>query len=110
MNFVEYIITAIEILGTIAFSLSGTLVGIDRGLDLFGVSVLGVTTAVGGGIFRDILLGKTPPTAFIDPKFVAIAFVAAFITILWARRYIKTVTPEKMSKFMIAIEIGRAQV
>ena len=105
MDIASFIISAIEILGTIAFSLSGTLVGIDRGLDFFGVIVLGCATSVGGGILRDILLGKTPPTAFMDPKYVAIAFVASFIAILISKHYIKYATPEKLKAFMVAIGV-----
>ena len=60
MDIASFIISAIEILGTIAFSLSGTLVGIDRGLDFFGVIVLGCATSVGGGILRDVFLKEIP--------------------------------------------------
>lgn len=105
MNIVEFLIASIEILGTIAFSLSGTLVGIDRGLDFFGVIVLGVTTAVGGGITRDILLGKTPPAAFLDSKFILIAFIVSFIAMLFSKKYITSVTSHKLAKFMVAIGV-----
>lgn len=52
--------TAFEVLGTIAFTLSGALVGISRRLDIFGVFILAVTSAVGGEIVRDILAGRIP--------------------------------------------------
>lgn len=71
------IIAAIEALGTAAFSLSGVLTAIERRLDLFGAVVLAGTTAVGGGIIRDLLLGRTPPVAFSDPLYVLIAFGTA---------------------------------
>ena len=54
----------IEIIGTIAFASSGAMVAIRKRLDLFGVLVLGATTAVGGGIIRDIILKISPPGAF----------------------------------------------
>jgi uncharacterized membrane protein YeiH len=57
----------LEILGTVAFAISGTVVGMRHGLDVFGVSVLAAITAVGGGIFRDLLLGNTPPSALKSP-------------------------------------------
>ena len=47
-----------ELAGTIAFSISGAVTAIKRGLDLFGVVFLGAVTAIGGGILRDILLGR----------------------------------------------------
>lgn len=53
-----------DILGTIAFAVSGILVGVLRRMDVFGVFVLSAATAVGGGIIRDILIGRIPPTVF----------------------------------------------
>ena len=57
------IIFTAEIIGTIAFASSGAMLGIRKNLDLFGVLVLGLCVAVGGGIVRDIILGRTPPGA-----------------------------------------------
>ena len=54
MDFVFYL----EVIGTIAFAISGALVAIEKKMDVFGVAILGMTTAVGGGIVRDIILGK----------------------------------------------------
>jgi len=68
-----------EIIGTIAFAISGALIGIRKKLDLFGVIFLAVTTAVGGGIFRDILIGITPPTAFINPTACIISIITALV-------------------------------
>ena len=58
------IIKFLEIIGTIAFSVSGSLVAIGTSLDLFGVVFLGCITAVGGGVLRDIILGISPPAVF----------------------------------------------
>ena len=71
-----------ELIGTAAFAVSGALVGLEKQMDLFGVVVLGVTTAVGGGIIRDILLGATPPAAFQSPVFLLCAFGVSVITFL----------------------------
>ena len=46
-----------EILGTVAFAFSGAAVGLTRGMDVFGIALLSVVTAVGGGILRDVLAG-----------------------------------------------------
>ena len=54
----------LEMIGTIAFAISGAFVGIQKKMDLFGVTILAMTTAVGGGIVRDIILDVTPPAAF----------------------------------------------
>ena len=52
MDIQEWIIFAIELIGTVAFSASGAMVGIECSMDIFGVIVLGVSTAVGGGMVR----------------------------------------------------------
>ena len=67
------IIFTAEIIGTIAFASSGAMLGIRKNLDLFGVLVLGLCVAVGGGIVRDIILGRTPPGAFRDPVYALVA-------------------------------------
>ena len=56
-----------EMAGTVAFAASGAMVGVERNMDIFGVSVLGVATAVGGGMIRDIVLGVIPPAVFRNP-------------------------------------------
>ena len=58
MNIQDSIIFFMEILGTIAFAASGAMVGIRKRMDIFGICVLGVVTAVGGGMTRNVMLGK----------------------------------------------------
>lgn len=77
----------LEIIGTVAFASSGAMIAIDKKMDIFGVNVLGATTAVGGGIMRDVILGLTPPTAFSKPVYILIAAVTS--TILFAVAYVK---------------------
>ncbi|MBQ7841039.1 MAG: TRIC cation channel family protein [Lachnospiraceae bacterium] len=75
---------AAEIIGTVAFASSGAMMGIRKNLDLFGVIVLGLCVAVGGGIMRDIILGLTPPSAFQDPVYALVALgtsVALFLAV-----------------------------
>jgi uncharacterized membrane protein YeiH len=76
---IRFLINSFEIIGTIAFAVSGALTGIRKKLDLFGVIFLATTTAVGGGIFRDILIGITPPTAFINPIVCVISIITALV-------------------------------
>ena len=73
---IDKYIFIIEIIGTIAFASSGAMVGIKKQMDLLGVCVLGMTTAVGGGMIRDLILGVTPPVMFQNPTYalLAIAF------------------------------------
>ena len=53
------LVFVLELIGTVAFAVSGAIVGIKKQMDLLGVIVLGVCTAVGGGIVRDLILGIT---------------------------------------------------
>jgi len=46
-------------------------------MDIFGVNILGATTAVGGGMMRDIILGVTPPAAFSKPVYVLFSVLTA---------------------------------
>ncbi len=66
-------VLAAELIGTVAFSLSGSVLAIKRNLDIFGTLVLGVVTAVGGGMLRDITLGAIPPALFKNPVYVIVA-------------------------------------
>ena len=102
----------IEIIGTVAFASSGALVAIKQRLDLLGVVVLGVTTAVGGGMLRDILLGIVPPSLFMNPVYVYTAFLTAMVLfiLVWLNqqilesRYISAY--EKMMNLFDAIGLG----
>ena len=67
------LVFVLELIGTAAFAVSGAIVGIKKQMDLFGVIVLGVCTAVGGGIVRDVILGVTPPATFHDPVYTLTA-------------------------------------
>ncbi len=74
-----HILFVMEILGTVAFACSGALVAIKKQLDLLGILVLGVLTACGGGMMRDILIGRIPPAMFINPVYVAVSGLAVFV-------------------------------
>ncbi len=67
----------VELLGTLAFSLAGAAKAIQKGMDLFGVLMMGLTTAFGGGIVRDLLLGFTPPRVFGDGPMILLALAGA---------------------------------
>lgn len=71
-----------DIMGTLSFAVSGAFVAIRRHMDIFGVSVLAIATATGGGILRDLIIGRVPPQAFMDPRYVAIAAAAGLICFL----------------------------
>lgn len=52
----------LDLLGTIAFAISGALSAMNRRLDLFGIFIIAFVTAIGGGTLRDVLIGSTPVT------------------------------------------------
>ena len=71
--------TFFEIAGTIAFAISGALVGISRRMDIFGILVLALSTAIGGGIIRDVLVGNIPPNSFKTSLYIVLTTVITFI-------------------------------
>ena len=73
------IIYIMELIGTIAFAISGALIAVRRSLDLFGVVLVGSITAVGGGIMRDLFLGKFPPNIFSNVIVLIVAAITAIV-------------------------------
>ena len=69
----------LQLLGTIAFAVSGAMTALHKQMDMLGVTVLGLITAVGGGMVRDVLLGQTPPAIFTDPVTVLTAVAASIL-------------------------------
>lgn len=102
----------IEIIGTVAFASSGAMVAVRKKLDLFGIIVLGVITAVGGGMLRDLMIGTIPPNMFRNPVYVFTAFLTVLILFLlfrlWpfllCRRYMENY--EKIMNILDAIGLG----
>lgn len=72
-------ISIMDIVGTIAFAASGAIIAIRKGMDLFGVMILALVTATGGGFIRDLTIGFTPPSVFRNPIFMILAFVTAIV-------------------------------
>ena len=77
-------ILTLEIIGTVAFSLSGAAMGIRKQTDAFGVIILGLVTAVGGGVIRDLILGITPPITFYNPVYAMVSVASSLIMFLFA--------------------------
>ena len=82
----------VEILGTIAFAISGAMIAIDRKLDVFGVIIMGCVTACGGGILRDMILGQTPPMSFINPVYLSTAAASAVLVFVYTKYRHKRIT------------------
>lgn len=91
-------VTLLEIfdfIGTVAFAISGAITGIHKKMDIFGVNILAIVTACGGGVIRDIIMGNFPPQMFINPFYVLVAAIVA--NIVFAIMYFKKTIPEKLS-------------
>lgn len=80
----QFMMIAMEIIGTTAFSISGALIGISCGLDVFGVVFLGVITSVGGEILRGIIVGNTPLLIFSNTYIFVIVAITAIIVFIVA--------------------------
>jgi uncharacterized membrane protein YeiH len=71
------LLVVLEMLGLAVFAVSGALAAVRARLDVFGVVVLGMTTALGGGIIRDVLLGIHPPTTLREWPYLAVPVAAS---------------------------------
>jgi uncharacterized membrane protein YeiH len=82
----------VDILGTILFGIEGATAGVAGRLDAFGVMVLSFTTALGGGIVRDLLLGAAPPAALRDWRYPVAAFAGGGL-VLFLRSFVEGIPP-----------------
>lgn len=94
-------IVIIELIGIIAFAISGAIVALKKEFDLFGVIVLGVITAVGGGALRDVILGIEPPLMFKNSLYVFVAFLTSCISFLVAIISLKFKKNKEIFKEMV---------
>lgn len=79
-------IFVLQLIGTVSFAVSGAMTALRKRMDVLGVVVLGLITAVGGGMLRDVLLGRTPPAIFSDPVTVIAAAVSSVLVFIPAVR------------------------
>lgn len=77
MSYSSLAVYIIEIIGTVAFASSGAMIGIRKNMDIFGINVLAVTTALGGGLIRDLVLGINPPNMFRNSSYALAAIITA---------------------------------
>jgi uncharacterized membrane protein YeiH len=111
MSFAEFVYFIFEMIGTVAFAVSGAMVAIQKKVDIFGVIVLSVVTALGGGIVRDIIMGSLPPRMFSDYRYVlgaVITSVAVFIVAyIFRKEYQKRVKiVDSINNIFDAIGLG----
>lgn len=101
-----------DLIGTIAFAISGAILGCKKNMDILGVIVLGLVTALGGGFVRDLVLGITPPKMFQDSKSAIISTIFSIIVFIFFYIQFKFKNPKWLkitNKFMIIFDtIGLA--
>ncbi len=78
------ILELLDWLGTIAFAVSGALVGVRKRFDLFGVLFLAFVVSVAGGMIRDVLIGAIPPAAMVEIHYFVIAVLSGLATFFWS--------------------------
>jgi len=78
----ETFILLLELLGTLSFAASGAMTGLRKNMDIFGICILVLTTAVGGGVVRDLILGNTPPATFQNPIYATVAILTSLVLFL----------------------------
>jgi uncharacterized membrane protein YeiH len=76
------LLNVLQLIGVAGFAVSGALAGVRARLDVFGVVVIGVTTALGGGVIRDVMLGVHPPVALVHWPFLTVAALAS-LAVFW---------------------------
>lgn len=76
------LLVVLDLVGIAVFAASGALAGVRARLDTFGVVVMGMTTALGGGIIRDVLLGVHPPATLRDWRYLLVPVVTS-LAVFW---------------------------
>jgi len=80
------LLQTIDILGTVAFAISGVLVAMEKKLDLFGVLIIAFVTAIGGGTLRDLMIGNTPVGWMQDLNYVITIFISVVFAIIFVNK------------------------
>ncbi|MER0448432.1 trimeric intracellular cation channel family protein [Streptomyces sp. Edi4] len=69
----------LDLVGIFVFAISGALLAVRKNFDVFGIAVLAEVTALGGGLFRDLMIGAVPPAAFTDLGYFVTPLLAAVL-------------------------------
>lgn len=93
----------LDLIGTGAFAISGALAGVKKDMDIYGISVLSLVTAVGGGTIRDVLVGRIPPFIFRDYNYILVSLICAFVVFFF---YKKVERSFKLLLIMDAMGLG----
>ena len=97
----------LELVGTVAFAVSGGMVAVRARMDWLGVVVLAIVAAIGGGTLRDLLLGLTPVSWIAQPRPVVVALLTAVVVIVAATRHPQS-RPDSWRTVLVADAAGLA--
>ncbi len=89
------IMVIIENVGLIAFAISGAVVAAKKDMDLFGINLMALVTATGGGLLRDVIIDRIPPVMFVNPSLTIITLITA--NIAFVVMYLKKPMPKGIS-------------
>lgn len=81
----QYFLHLADLFGIFVFAVSGALMAGRKSMDFFGVLVIAIITALGGGTLRDLILDRHPVTWIRDDSYILVASLGAFATVLWVR-------------------------
>ncbi|ALV07269.1 putative membrane protein YeiH [Roseateles depolymerans] len=96
-------IELLDWLGTIAFAVSGALVGVRKRFDLFGVLFLAFVVSVAGGMIRDVLIGAIPPAAMMEIHYFVIAVLSGLATFFWSAHIVHY---QRLMQFLDAVGLA----
>lgn len=85
MDFIQ----VIDLLGTVAFAISGALAAYNKKLDAFGIIIIAFVTAAGGGTLRDILLGVSPVSWMTNMNLVYTILICVMVTFIFSQKLLK---------------------
>ncbi|MET7653169.1 MULTISPECIES: trimeric intracellular cation channel family protein [unclassified Streptomyces] len=71
----------LDLIGIFVFAISGALLAVRKNFDVFGIAMLAEVTALGGGVFRDLVIGAVPPAAFTDLGYFLTPLLAALMVV-----------------------------
>lgn len=77
----------LDIIGTMAFAMSGALTAMSKKMDPFGVFIIAFVTAVGGGTLRDVMIGRTPVGWMLDLQYVYIIIIGYILAIIFRKKF-----------------------
>lgn len=79
----EMVFMSLDIIGTVAFAVSGALTAMEKRMDVFGISIVAICTALGGGTLRDMLIGNTPVAWLLNLQNFYVALATIVLTIIF---------------------------